>query len=994
MTDITGFTALGEHAEPEWLYHLINEVFAELVECLVAHGAHIDKYVGDEIMALFGVPLAQEHSVERAVRAALAMRERLQTLNRERRFGGTELGLHTGINVGPVMVGPVGHQSYADYTVIGDTVNVTKRLEDEAPAGEIYVSAAVRQAVRELFEFAPVGPLPVAGRRRRVEVFRVAGARGSARGQPAEDRAEARLVGREAPVEALCRSAEVAARGAQVAVHLVGPPGIGKSRVIREWRRAAELQGFRTVTAACHAFGEHFPFLPLAEIVAHLAGLRLEGWPPRVAGELGAALGGLGLGAVAREHLVALLVSLEAPAAEPRDGGREALCESVTGLLRAATGSGPLCVILEDVQWMDEASRSVLLEVTAPAQSWPLLLLTSAREPVVDWVEGGPRSQVVALEVLPQEAIEQLIAAWAAPDLLPAHVVQAICNRVQGHPYFARELVHSLRQAPLDSATSDVELPHTLQELFLAQLDRLPVTLRRLVQAASVLGEPLSSPLLQAAMGGEAPLTPALLAEATRRGLLRIGSATGQFVFGRRLLFEAAYGTVPPTQRRDMHARIATYIQEELGALGEAATHAAAHHAYLGYGDERALELLVRSARRYGAQYATRQAIRDARRAVELIGSLPEPQQFIEQRLEVLWLLAQSYQILGELDQAEGALAEAELLSEESANQELVGQIALSLATLRLMQGHWREAEERFARARDAWEQLGNEARVGHALLGMGMCARNAAQRAEALDLFTQAAAVGAAALWVEAAARNNAGVLLLEEGRYAEAESHLRRGLEANELDGDRRGVAHCKASLGELCYRRAQFTEAERWLEEALSEATEIEDAQCRVAATTYLARLRALCGRAGAAQEALQALGGHEEAADPESQMLRALAELEARLEAGCAAAPVSGEPLAPADQRVGACANAYTESLCVRLEWALRHRQGEATEEWAAELRRALPAAPDQHLQRYGVWLLGLAAPSDGAPSALPPADSGEHTVFDVRADLLWRALPTA
>jgi len=126
MTDVSGYGSLGEDADPEWLYHLINEVFAELVECLVAHGAHIDKYVGDEIVALFGVPVAQERSVERAVRAALALRERMAELNCEGHFGTLPLGLHTGINVGRVMVGPVGHRPHADYTVIGDAVNLTK----------------------------------------------------------------------------------------------------------------------------------------------------------------------------------------------------------------------------------------------------------------------------------------------------------------------------------------------------------------------------------------------------------------------------------------------------------------------------------------------------------------------------------------------------------------------------------------------------------------------------------------------------------------------------------------------------------------------------------------------------------------------------------------------------------------------------------------------------------------------------------------------------
>ena len=157
MSDVSGFTALSSNADPEWVFNLINQVLSELVECLVGHGAHIDKYVGDEVVALFGVPVAQERSAERALLAALVMQERIRALNDERRFGNVQLQIHTGINVGRVIVGPIGHGAHTDYTVIGESVNVAKRLEDAAPPGEIYISSEVRDAVGDGFIFEEVG---------------------------------------------------------------------------------------------------------------------------------------------------------------------------------------------------------------------------------------------------------------------------------------------------------------------------------------------------------------------------------------------------------------------------------------------------------------------------------------------------------------------------------------------------------------------------------------------------------------------------------------------------------------------------------------------------------------------------------------------------------------------------------------------------------------------------------------------------------------------
>ena len=623
MTDVSGYTALGEQADPEWLYHLINDVFGELVECLVAHGAHIDKYMGDEIMALFGVPIAQEHSVERAVRAALALRDRLHAMNREGRFGATKLGLHTGINVGPVMVGPVGHWAHADYTVIGDAVNVTKRLEDEAPDGDIYVTRAVREAVAELFEFEPVGPLSLAGRKQQVDAFRLVAS--VTKPEPTAVGMEVPLLGREEETERIAVAADRALGGLQTAVYAVGPPGIGKSRLLSEWVRSDSANPFRVVQCACHNFGQHFPLLPLAEIVTQLLGLRIEDWPPRATGDVGAAVSSLPLQPETREHLERLLYAFMGRAGSGDEQWRQALSRCFRELLRVTADKRPLCIVLEDIQWLDEATSSVLAELLQGSIDWPLLILVSSREPLDQPFPECLAAQMVALPALPHGAIRQLVEAWAAPDLLPESTVEAICERAEGHPYFARELVHALRQDST-SGVGAVGLPHTLQELFLAQLDWLPLESRRLVQAASVLGEPFSVELLGAAMGAETELTPSLLAEAARAGLLRPASASEQFVFGRRLLFEAAYATIPTSRRRDAHSRIASHIIEQQESLGAGAVHAAAHHAYLGFGDERAIDLLLESARRYRLEYSNRQAIRDASRATELMGALPHPE--------------------------------------------------------------------------------------------------------------------------------------------------------------------------------------------------------------------------------------------------------------------------------------------------------------------------------------------------------------------------------
>jgi tetratricopeptide (TPR) repeat protein len=546
-----------------------------------------------------------------------------------------------------------------------------------------------------------------------------------------------------------------------------------------------------------------------------------------------------------------------------------------------------------------------------------------------------------------------------------------------------------------------VSLPGTLQELFLAQLDQLPLPLRRLVQAAAVAGEPLSHGLLEAALHGDEPLTEDLLWEATRPGLLCAGPAPGQFTFGRRLLFEAAYATVPPSRRKDLHARIADHLVDQMNNTGESAVHAAAHHAYLGYHDERAIDLQIRSARQYRAQYANRQAIQTASRALELISAAPEPERFLNERLTALLLLAQSYQVVGEVDQAEAALVEAATLSDACEDQELVAQIATSAATLCWMQGNSPEAYERFSRAHDAWRRLGDETRAAQALVGMGLCANQQGQRARALESFSEAARREGVAAWVRAAALNNAGMMLLEEGRYAQAEPHLTEGLKANEEDGDRRGVAQSKCSLGELSYRLARFGEAQRWLEEALAESRDMEDAQGLVLATAYLARVHCMTGSARAAADLLSATASQPGPEFPEADaVLRA-----AQFEASCAAdaQPPGSLDAAPAPlpepsesdaSHSGTRRNAYVETLCIAVEAALRARSGPAAADAAAALAQHVRQAPDRHLRRYGDWLLGLVERAEPIVPPLPAAEDGEQTVYDTRAQRLAQSLRPA
>ena len=792
-------------------------------------------------------------------------------------------------------------------------------------------------------------------------------------------------MGRERELAAVSGAAERALGGQQAVLYVTGPPGIGKSRPLREWLRSGDSDRFRVVQCACHASGHHFPLLPIVEVTTRLVGLSLEGWPPRVVGSSAAALSALAVSDEAKATVGSLLGAFASPPERGDEGWRQVVGSALREVVAAAASAGPLGLILEDIQWLDEASGNALAEALPAGADRPVVVCLTSREPLDQRIPAALEPERLTLSALSSDTIQQLTRAWALPDLLPQRTVETIARRAEGHPYFARELVRALRHEGLH-IIGGAELPHTLQELFLAQLDWLPSGLRRLVQTASVLGEPLTAVLLDAAMGPETRLTPELMAQATDSGLLRIASAPEKFTFGRRLLSEAACATIPTTPKRELHARIATRITEEQDTLGELALDAAARHAYLGFGDERAVDLLLASARRYAEEYSNRHAIRDAARAMELVSSQPEPSAFVSQRLQALWTSVQSYEVLGDPDRAEAVLTEAELLLEEAPDRLMVAQIMLASATSSLMQGEAGEAERRFGRAEAAWQELGDATRVAHALLGRGMCPMALGDSAQGLSLCQQAAVIPDVAMWARAAALNNAGMVLLGEGRYAAAEPFLVDGLAANEAEGDRRGVAYSQTSLGELYYRLVRLNRAASALDAALAGARLIEDPQCLAMAGVLRARVHLALDEVEVGRHAFTEARPQQGLA-PALDALAALVETEllcAEHASETAPAPAIAEP----DNTI-ICRNALVERACLATEALLGAGRDAEASAVLDQLGPCLGSVPDHHLRRFGAWLAAVAVREPQALAGCPPDPDGERTIFDLRAERLLR-----
>ncbi|HWO48529.1 MAG TPA: adenylate/guanylate cyclase domain-containing protein, partial [Solirubrobacterales bacterium] len=272
FSDVRGFTELGEHLDPESLHELVGRWFYEAHHVIARHGGTVEKYMGDAVMAVFGVPVAHEDDALRAARAALEMRTTLTDLNAElERRWGERLEVRTGVNTGEVVVGetPGGAP-----TTLGDAVNVAQRLEGAAPAGEVLIGEETARLIRPTAELAPIDSLTLKGKAAPVAAWRLVSV--SAGTSEAPDRAMAPLVGREAELRLLRESFdEVAKTRTPRLVTVVGPAGIGKSRLVRAFR--ADLRDVATTAVGrCLPYGEGVAYWPVAEIARRLAGEATE----------------------------------------------------------------------------------------------------------------------------------------------------------------------------------------------------------------------------------------------------------------------------------------------------------------------------------------------------------------------------------------------------------------------------------------------------------------------------------------------------------------------------------------------------------------------------------------------------------------------------------------------------------------------------------------------------------------------------------------------
>jgi class 3 adenylate cyclase/tetratricopeptide (TPR) repeat protein len=567
--DLAGFTERSDRADPEDVRRVLVPFHAAAKREIERYGGHLDKFLGDGALGVFGAPVAHEDDPLRAVEAGLAILREVERLARSQ--PGSTLQARAGVATGTAVV-QLGAGPQVGEAVAGDVVNTASRLQGVAEPGTLVVDASVHPAIATRVDAAPLGEVTVKGKREPLHVWRVDAVRpagpgvGSAIDEPP-------FTGRSVELRALRDAWEdVAGGGPSRVLLLTGEAGIGKTRLLAE---AAAASGGRWLRGRCHPYGEGVTFAALAHVVREGLGLHADAAGDTVARrvhDLAAAIDpDPGETAWLARHVGALLGVRDDAGGAPRaDEAPVAWGRAIAGI----AGDEPLAIVVDDTHWADPALVEVVEGLPALAGAVALLIVAVGRPEMADrWRR--PTQDDLALGPLDPVEVATLIRAVAPGAVTELHRARigSVVDAAGGNPLYAVEYGRLLAEHP-DTA---VGVPGSIQGLVSARLDVLPPDERTALQDASVMGRSFWGAALPAIGGGTDPVTlEPVLASLARRGLIR-AEGDDTFAFAQTLVREIAYGRLTRTQRLRSHRAAADWLAERRDTLA-GAVDGEAHH--------------------------------------------------------------------------------------------------------------------------------------------------------------------------------------------------------------------------------------------------------------------------------------------------------------------------------------------------------------------------------------------------------------------------------
>jgi class 3 adenylate cyclase/tetratricopeptide (TPR) repeat protein len=717
FADISSFTMMSETLDPEATREMMNELFDALVPVIEKYDGTVDKFIGDEVMALFGAPKAHEDDPERALQTALEMMESLEDFNSRKN---TDIKMHIGINTGLVIAGLIGSERRQQYSVMGDAVNLASRLTEASGEGEVYVGHDTYRLTSQQFDFESLGPIQLAGRAEPAKAYRLNARKSIRRRIRGIDGLQSTLVGREYETEQMKDIVKALQDGRGSIASIISDVGVGKSRLVAEIRKTLP-HDIVWVEGRALSSTQGSSYWVVRDILRGLLELDTDASREKAAMALGQSIKSV-FDEGEQETVFPYLAHLmdlpldEATASKIGQFGpielQRRICEAFSRYVSKRSDK-PLVLVWEDLHWADQSSLRLIESLPSLANELPLLLVFVLRPeegPTLDLVQElcevhAENHIVLRLQPLDEDDSIVLLKNLLRIESLPAQIQTIVLGKAEGNPLFIEEILRSLidmgvillkedgieiPEASLDSIS--VDIPDTLQGVIAARIDRLPGNDKHTLQTAAIIGRIFQRHVLEHILDGELPsgqLKPSL-GRLRRHEFIRLREAadTGQmladqeYIFKHVLTREMAYSSIPIIQRKQLHRKAGEAIETLFPQrLDELSATVAYHFERAGMPDK-AVAYLHRAGNHAVKLSANDEAVNHYSKGLVLLQTIPD-----KSNIEL---------------------------------RELQLQLPLAVSLMNIRGYGSSEVINAFTRARDLCDQIGDTPEIAVALHGMG----------------------------------------------------------------------------------------------------------------------------------------------------------------------------------------------------------------------------------------------------------------------------------
>jgi predicted ATPase/class 3 adenylate cyclase len=638
FSDLTGYTAMSERLDPEEVKEITTQVFGNITKIVSNYEGFIEKYAGDAVMVLFGATTSHEDDPVRAIRAAREIHIMVDSLSPEyEEMIEQPLSMHSGINTGLVVTGDVNLEK-GIHGVAGDTINVASRLSQLANGGEILVSPDTYRQAENYFQFEQLVSRELKGKVKKMAPYRVVGeTKIQTRFEAAERRGFTQFIGRQHELAALndCLKEAIAGKGQFITV--VGEAGIGKSRLILEFRHSLAREHITVLEGRCQSYGIDTPYLPLVNALRRGLDLGEKESPAQLLEKAVANI--KTIDPALKDYIPYYLHLLSIPSDEyslpenlKGEDLKKAFKEALSAIITLNTQHKPMVLILEDWHWADEASDAALKNLVSVIPSYPLMLVVLYRpEYNAGW--GSPEILTpIVLKPLGLSNTEGIIKSSFKADSLPEGLGEMIHERTGGNPLFIEEVAHSLieqevvliknRRAALFQPVEKIQLPDTIQAVISSRFDRLDGKLQETLRLASVIGQEFSQRILERVIPNPIELSKLLQELKALEMIQQIRILPeAEYTFKHVLTQVVVYESLLLKRRKDLHGLVGQAIEEFYKDRLEEQYEALAHHYANSTHLDKAIQYLEMAGDKATKYFSLGEARRHYRTAIELMQS-------------------------------------------------------------------------------------------------------------------------------------------------------------------------------------------------------------------------------------------------------------------------------------------------------------------------------------------------------------------------------------